>query len=234
MHLSSLRKRDLKMDSKKLEKLKQRVKKFREKHKNAQKQAKGVKHPNRSHKQAKAQAKKQVGPKGGVYTPTASGKKDYQKSLIKSKIKELIIEEQVKTFIEEVKMSKDIKKAVTAESAAGQVKTDDATVNGENKPSISDAKTQTQIQSEQKVESATVNNPDAAPAAPVKKEISFDGLFANDYALGAQLKQNPNGGNIMTNMKKPSMDYVERAKNHKNTSMTPEQFAQEQAKGNKK
>jgi hypothetical protein len=219
------------MDKKKLEKLKQRVEKFREKHKHAQKDVKGVKHPNRSHKQAKAaqpKAKqpKAVGPKGGVYTPTVSGKKDYQKSLAGNKM-----DNKIQNFIEEMKMKKEeVKKAVTAEAATTTVKTDDATLNGENKPAIQDAKTQTEIQAE-------AAKPAAEPAAaapaqpepakePAKKEVSFDGLFANDYVIGATLRQNPNGGNVMSNMKKPSMDYVDRAKNHKNVSMTSEELSQ--------
>lgn len=142
-------------------------------------------------------------------------------------------------FIVEVKMkNEEIKKAVTAEAAAITVKTDEATVNGENKPVLQDAKTAAEVKLEAKPEETPVQVVTPAelqaapPAAPAKKEVSFDGLFAADYRLGSSIKQNPNGGNSMDNMKKPQMDYVERAKNHKNVSMTPEQFAE--AKANKK
>lgn len=127
----------------------------------------------------------------------------------------------------------EIKKAVTSEAATPDNKpADAATENGENKPSIQDAKTPDQIAAE----AAAAPAPTETPAAPAKKELSFDHLFAPDLSLGATLKQNPNGGNVMSNMKKPSIDYVERAKNTKNQSLSAEQLAQikHEVKVNKK
>lgn len=215
------------VDKKKLEKLKQRVDKFRQKHAHTGKEAKGVSKPHRPAKQIKT-----VGKRGGVYQQTTSGAKHYTKSLVKGKVKEWLID----TFVQEARMSKEeIKKAVTSEaaSAEGKPPVDEAIANGENKPAIQDAKTPDEIQAEAAA-AAPVTPP--AEAAPVKKEISFDGLFANDYSLGSTLKQNPNGGNTMSNVKKPAIDYVERAKNHKNQSMTSEQLSQvkQEVKANKK
>lgn len=185
------------IDKKKLAKLKQRVAKFREKHAHDGK--------------AKPKQAKVVGKRGGVYTQAASGSKHYKKS--------------IDSFIEERKMKQEeIKKAVTSEAATPDNKpADEAAANGENKPSIQDAKTPEQIAAEA---AAAAPAPTETPAAPAKKEISFDHLFAPDLSLGATLKQNPNGGNVMSNMKKPSIDYVERAKNLKNQSLTAEQLSQ--------
>lgn len=216
------------VDKKKLEKLKQRVDKFREKHAHTGKEAKGVSKPHRPAKQIKT-----VGKRGGVYQQTSSGAKHYTKSLVKGKVKEWLID----TFVQEAKMSKteEIKKAVTSEaaSAEGKPPVDEAIANGENKPTIADAKTPEQIAAEAAA-AAPVTPP--AEAAPAKKEVSFDGLFANDFSLGSTLKQNPNGGNMMANVKKPAIDYVERAKNHKNQSMSAEQLSQvkQEVKANKK
>lgn len=199
---------------KKLEAIKDRVSKFREKHKNTGKEAKGVSKPNRSHKKTP----KMVGKRGGVFTPTKGGK-DYAKSLIKGKIKELVIEEQdkYKKFIEEVKMSNEIKKAVTSEAAApeAQKPVDEAVLNAENKPTISDAKTPEQLAQEA-----------AAAVPPAKPEVKFDHLFANDFSLGSTLKHNPQGGSVVDNSKKPKIDYVETYKNStKNQVMTAEELA---------
>lgn len=207
------------IDKKKLEHLKQRVAKFREKHAHDGKEAKGVTKPKKHPKAAKV-----VGKRGGVYTQAASGSKHYKKSM--------------DSFIEERKMKQEeIKKAVTSAAATPDGKpADEATVNGENKPSIQDAKTPEQIAAEAAA-AAPAPTETPAPAAPAKKELSFDGLFANDFSLGATLRQNPNGGgNVMDNMKKPAIDYVERGKASKNQSMTAEQLSQikHEVKVNKK
>lgn len=141
--------------------------------------------------------------------------------------------DKIKQFVEEAKMKQEeINKAVTSEAATPENKpTDEATASGENKPSIEDAKTADQLKAEQDAAAQA-----AAEAAPAKPEMTFDHLFAPDLSLGATLKQNPNGGNIMSNMKKPTMDYVERAKNGRNQSMSAEELAQVkyEVKANKK
>ena len=201
---------------KKAEAIKERVAKFREKHKNSGKEAKGVHKPNKSHKKVA----RMVGKRGGVFTPTKGGK-TYTKSLVKGKIKELVMEQEdkYKKFIEEVKMSNEIKKAVTSEAATpeNQPPVDEKVLNGENKPSISDAKTPEQLAEEAAAAQA------AKPAVP---EMKFDHLFANDFSLGSTIKHNPQGGSVVDNAKKPKIDYVETYKNSsKNQVMTAEELA---------
>ncbi len=215
------------VDKKKLEHLKQRVAKFREKHAHDGKEAKGVTKPKKHPKAAKV-----VGKRGGVYTQAASGSKHYKKS-----IDAFVDDYKWLTKTEREMKQEEIKKAVTSQAATPDNKpADEATINGENKPSIQDAKTPEQLAAE--AAAAAPAPAESAPAAPAKKEISFDGLFADQFSLGATLRQNPNGGgNVMDNMKKPAIDYVDRAKNStKNQSLTAEQLSQikHEVKVNKK
>lgn len=64
-----------------------------------------------------------------------------------------------------------------------------------------------------------------ANEAPKEKQLSFEGLFAEDFSIGSRLEQKPgSGGNVLTNIKKPTINYVEQAKNHKNLKMTTEEL----------
>lgn len=152
-------------------------------------------------------------------------RKDYEKSLIKGKIKEIVMEQSfLEDFKKERQMS-DVKKAVTAEAAPvdNGVK-DESVLNAENKPTIQDAKTSAEVIAElaAKTPAEVVTTP--AAEAPKVKELNFDNLFAEGYTLGSTLKQNPNGGNLITNMKKPKMDYVAAAQNSRNMKMSDEDF----------
>jgi hypothetical protein len=66
------------------------------------------------------------------------------------------------------------------------------------------------------------------------EQLQFDeGLF-EDFSLGATLRQRPHG-NVMTNMKKPSMDYDKQYKESiKNTKMNDEDFKEDSKKDDKK
>ena len=220
--------RGLKMDATKKKKLiEEKIKQVKDKKKLGQKEGKNVTHAKQSKKQSdaskiKGKEKKTVavGPKGGTYTVSADGKKEYKKSNQR-----------------ENTMKDDMKKAVDSMSAdVDNTPKDEATLNAENAPAIQEATTPSKqeesqqasepAQEAQPAETAKVEEPAAEPEAAPAKEISFDGLFAEQpYQLGSTLKQDPTAGNnVMTNMKKPGMDYVERAKNHKNVSFTAEEM----------
>jgi hypothetical protein len=222
------------MDKKKLaEKIKQRVKEFRAKNKHKGTQAKNVSNPKDRSKEADASKLQQkhkkvvaVGPKGGKYVQTVSGHKDYEKSLVKGKIKEIVMEQEFLENFKKERQMEEIKKAVTAEAAPVDNKAaDEASLNAENKPSIQDAKTPAEVIAEaaKPIEQAAApaEAPKAEEAKP-KKELSFDGLFAEGFTLGTTLKQNPNGGNMVSNMKKPKMDYVAAAQHSRNEKLTAE------------
>lgn len=153
----------------------------------------------------------------------------YESSPKKGNINELTMGQKfLETFKKERKMS-DIKKAVTSEAAAvDQTAKDEAVLNAENKPTIQDATTPA-AEAAKPAETKVVEAAAPAVEAPKedekpKKELKFDGLFSEGYTLGSTLKQNPNGGNVVTNMKKPRMDYVAAANNSRNMKMTVDDF----------
>jgi len=144
----------------------------------------------------------------------------------------------IQNFKREKTMKEDIKKAVDSMSADVENKpVDDATLNAENAPSIQEASTPSKQEEAASVEEPVkqeepapqaepeVKAEEPAPEAP-QKELDFNGLFSEDYQVGSTLQQDPKvGGNVMTNMKKPGIDYVERAKNHKNVSFSAEEMS---------
>ena len=113
-------------------------------------------------------------------------------------------------------MSKeDMKKAVSAgyDTVAPES-------HGDNVENI-EAATQTQQKPEAQEQSAE----QVADQKPVEKEVKFaDGLF-KPFKLGSTLEQSPDG-NVMSNFKKPAMDYVEAAKNTKNQVLTSKELAE--------
>lgn len=141
---------------------------------------------------------------------------DYQDLKNYSKIKEFI-------KLKKEEFMTDIKKAVTSEAGTiDNTPKDEATASGENKPAIQEAITPAELAA-QVPEVVQVETP--AELDTPKKTLNFDGLFANDFSLGATLRQDPSvGHNVLDNMKKPAIDYVDRAKNHKNEKLTSEDF----------
>lgn len=235
------------MDNDKKKKLiQEKIKQVKEKKKLGHKEGKNVSKPKRSQKRADASKLKgkdkktvAVGPKGGIYTVSSAGKREYSEKSMKKSF--------IENFKREIEMKEDnIKKAVDSMSADVENKpVDDATLNGENAPSIQEASTPSQQEAAPAEPAAEPVKEDVQPEPEVKAEepkveepapeqnpeISFDGLFADDYQVGSTLQQDPKmGGNVMTNMKKPGMDYVERAKNHKNVSFTSDQMKDQKGK----
>lgn len=121
-------------------------------------------------------------------------------------------------------VSEVLNKAVTSDAApAENGPENDAELNAENKPSIQDAKSPSEAQQEIEISQQQVpENVDANQAQG--GEVSFGNFFKDEpYTIGSTLQQDASG-NIIANTKKPGIDYVERAKNHKNQSMTPKDF----------
>ncbi len=112
-----------------------------------------------------------------------------------------------------------LKKAVRSDSApAENGPENDSQLNGENKPTLQDAKSPSDLETESKVKEQDV--PENIDANQAKGgQVSFGDFFSDaPYSLGSTLEQSPEG-NVISNIKKPSMDYVERAKNHKNLAV---------------
>lgn len=109
--------------------------------------------------------------------------------------------------------NKDLKKAVSAgyeapvpASPGEQVEEIETSVQSKPQVKVEEIKAESEV----KVET---------PAEASKKAAKFaDGLFA-PFRLGSSLEQGPDG-NVMSNFKKPAMNYVEAAKNTKNQVLT--------------
>lgn len=157
--------------------------------------------------------------------------------------------DKIQKFVEE-----NLNKAVTSAAAIQEAAPDEATVNGENKPSIQDAQSASEAGKEIEVEAKPAVEEEKAPeveaAAPetldeikeqevpegldteqakggTQTELNIDHLFADNFTMGSVLKQNPNGGMNVANLKQPAMDYVNQATNSKNQVYTAEQLAAE-------
>lgn len=134
-------------------------------------------------------------------------------------------------------MENNIKKAVTSEAAPAENKPQsEAVLEGTTNPSIQNATTPTQQAAANTVVSTEATAPAAAAVIPevkqqevpaqlqeTKKELSFGNLF-KPYNLGATLKQDPSGKNVISGIVPPKMDYVKAAENKKNTKMNDEDF----------
>ena len=95
-----------------------------------------------------------------------------------------------------------------------------------------ETKTEPTVSATSAPESTPVATEAAAPQAEAQPKLSA-GLFQG-FTLGATLKQGPTG-NVMSNMKKPIMDYEKTYKQSmRNEQLSPEQFkAQQEAKAKK-
>ena len=80
-----------------------------------------------------------------------------------------------------------------------------------------------EVKAEEPAQEAAAEEVEAEPA-PAEPKFA-NGLF-KPFSLGSTLEQSPSG-NVMSNMKQAKMDYVERAKNHKNTTLTDKDFSKE-------
>lgn len=141
------------------------------------------------------------------------------KSIVESIEKGEITLDEAREAVEEA-----LNKAVTSDAApAENGPENDEQLNGENKPTLQDAKSPQEAQQELEVKQEEVpENIDASQAQG--GEVSFGEFFKDEaFVIGSTLEQSANG-NVMANMKKPAMDYVERSKNHKNQAMTPKDF----------
>ena len=121
-----------------------------------------------------------------------------------------------KPFEEELKM--EIKKAVNSMSGAGN--------NAAVVPPSAEVPNAAPAATETPAVAAPATTEAPAAAAPVADAPKLaNGLFQG-FTLGATLKQGPTG-NIMTNMKKPMMDYQKQYEGStKNQKLTGEQLAQ--------
>lgn len=118
----------------------------------------------------------------------------------------------------------EIKKAVTSEAAITE-KQSEETMNAENAPSIQDSKSLLENNTEVAAAASEQIETQEEAAKPEPQQLSFDGLFADSFSLGSTLRQDAQfGGNVISNIKNPSMDYVERAKNLKNQKLSSEEL----------
>jgi len=134
-----------------------------------------------------------------------------KKAIVEEVMKSL---DATKTYTEE-ELSGLIQKAVTSAAAVAENKApDDATLNGENAPSIQDASTPSKA-------AAVATGAEVIPE-PVQVEgnpqggaveaIFSPGLFGRDFTLGTTLQQGP-VGNVVTNVKPSKMDYNKQYEN---------------------
>lgn len=123
----------------------------------------------------------------------------------------------------------DLEKAVTSEAAAAENKLESEDVlNGENAPTIQDAKSPSEEPTAGEVELKDQKTPEGIDENQAKggatQELSFGDMFSDKpFTLGSTLVQAPNG-NVMANVKPSKIDYVEEAKNKKNQVITAEEL----------
>jgi len=164
------------------------------------------------------EVKQKQGKKVNAYAVCASSLKDAKKS--KKDMKKAMVDvlsdafQNEKFNEEEVKM--EIKKALTSTSGEGA-----------NAPVVTPS-SEVPTGKIEAAPSASATTPEAtaaAPTAPTEQPKLAPGMFQG-FALGATLRQSPTG-NVMTNMKKPMMDYEKTYQNStKNQRLTPEQLTQ--------
>ena len=156
-----------------------------------------------------------------------------KEEIVKSVMERVEKENIPKDKIAEV-INDELAKAVTSESApAENAPENDEQLNAENKPTIQEAKTPDELKADGGLDQEVVQNKvpeevntDQAEGGKVQ-EVSFGDMFGdNPFKLGATLEQSPSG-NVMANMKPSDMDYVERAKNHSNQLIVPEDLSKD-------
>lgn len=123
-----------------------------------------------------------------------------------------------------------MKKAITSQDApAENTPENEAVLEGTSAPTIQEAtkspesKEEVVAEASQPTETTKEEQKEEVPEQPKMVEPSFGNLF-KPFSLGATLKQDPSGRNVINGIAAPKMDYVKNAENKKNLKMTEEDF----------